>query len=292
MDSLLSNEETGPSLWAEVILPLAVPKNYTYGIPENLVNQAIPGCRVEVTFGRNKKYAGILKATTPEKPSFQTKNILQVIDDEPIVHAEQLKLWEWISQYYMCSEGEVMIAALPTHLKLTSEAILIFNENYGSDFTSLGDEEYLVAEALLIKTQLTLTEVQQITGISHVYPILKKLIDKQVCFIYESLSETYREKKENFVFLNPELTNDDSLNHLMGELEKAPKQLELLLSYLHYSKTEGEVIQSKLLKKSGASSAQLKALEKKNILFIEKRSIDRIPVLPKKSGLNFTQVGS
>ena len=74
----------------------------------------------------------------------------------------------------------------------------------------------------------------------------------------------------------------------MDELARAPKQLEFLLSFLHFSKTEGEVSQANLLKKSGANAAQLKGLVDKNILFIEKRNIDRLPSLPRKMDVQFS----
>lgn len=274
--------------WVEVILPLALPKTYTYSVPEKLVKKLQIGCRVEVVFGKNKKYAGIIKSINQEKPIYETKEILNVIDDEPVVYPKQLQFWKWVSEYYMCSEGEVMAAALPTHLKLSSEDILIYNEEYGDNFSSLDDEEYLLAEALLIKKELKITEVQQVANIIHVYPLIKRLIEKRVCFIWESLTDKYKEKKENFVLLNPEYSSDKKMSALMDDsLTRAPKQMEMLLSFLHLSKTEGEVSQTQLLKKSGASPAQLKGLVDKNILTIQKRNTDRIQSLPKKMEVNF-----
>jgi primosomal protein N' (replication factor Y) len=284
---LFDETATSPSTWVEVILPLAIPKTYTYSVPEKLIKKVEPGCRAEVVFGKNKKYAGIIKSISKEKPAYDTKQILNVIDDEPVIYHEQLQFWKWISEYYMCSEGEVMAAALPTHLKLSSEAILIYNEEYGEDFSALDDEEYLLAEALLIKKELKITEVQQIVNIIHVYPLIKRLIEKRVCFIWESLTDKYKVKKENFILLNPEFSSDEKLSHVMDEMGRAPKQLELLLSFLHLSKTQGEVSQPELLKKSGATAAQLKGLADKNILFIQRRSVDRIQSLPKKMDLNF-----
>jgi primosomal protein N' (replication factor Y) len=284
---LFDETATSPSTWVEVILPLAIPKTYTYSVPEKLIKKVEPGCRAEVVFGKNKKYAGIIKSISKEKPAYDTKQILNVIDDEPVIYHEQLQFWKWISEYYMCSEGEVMAAALPTHLKLSSEAILIYNEEYGEDFSALDDEEYLLAEALLIKKELKITEVQQIVNIIHVYPLIKRLIEKRVCFIWESLTDKYKVKKENFILLNPEFSSDEKLRNVMDEMGRAPKQLELLLSFLHLSKTQGEVSQPELLKKSGATAAQLKGLADKNILFIQRRSVDRIQSLPKKMDLNF-----
>ncbi len=284
----LFNETGSPiKTWVEVILPLAIPKTYTYSVPEKLVGKIKVGSRAEVVFGKNKKYAGIIKSISIEKPPYETKEILNVIDDDPVVYPKQLQLWKWISEYYMCSEGEVMAAALPTHLKLSSETIIIYNEEFGEDFSGLDDEEYLLAEALLIKKELKITEVQQVVNIVHVYPLIKRLIEKKVCFVWESFSEKYKEKKENFILLNPGYSSDEEMNKLMDELGRAPKQLELLLAFLHFSKTEGEVSQTQLLKKSGASAAQLKGLVDKNVLSVVKRSIDRIHSLPKKMEVNF-----
>ena len=272
--------------WVEIILPLAIPKTYTYSVPDLLKDKLQAGCRVEVIFGKNKKYAGIIKSISSIQPPYETKSILSIIDDEPIVYPNQLQLWKWISEYYMCSEGEVMAAALPTHLKLSSETILIYNEEYGEDFSELDNEEYLVAEALLIKKELKLSEVQQVADIIHVYPLIKRLIEKKVCFAWEAFNEKYREKKENFVLLNPEYSNEENLSNLLNNF-KAPKQMELLLSFLHLVKTKGEVSQTELLKKSGATTSQLKALVEKNILITEKRNIDRIRALPKKMEVSF-----
>src|SRR5205085_251788 len=224
------------SLWAEIILPLAIPKTYTYSVPHSLQEKIKEGCRAEVVFGKNKKYAGIVKSFSHQKPAYETKYILNIIDDEPVIYPQQLKLWQWISEYYMCTEGEVMAAALPAHLKLSSETILFFNQEYGDDFSQLDNEEYLVAEALQIKKELRLTEVQQILDVNHVYPVIKKLIDKKVCFIWEAINEKYKDRKENYIILNPDYNNDEKLSDLLNNWNKAPKQLEFLLSYLHLLK--------------------------------------------------------
>src|SRR5215203_4803044 len=264
-------------MYAEIIIPLALPKNYTWEIPEKLLETLRPGCRVEVNLGKSKKYAGIVKLIHNDAPtSFEAKEILNVLDAEPVIQAYQLKFWEWLAKYYMCTEGEVMAAALPAHFKLSRETIIVFNEEYGDDFSGLDNEEYLVDEALLMKHELRLTEVQQILDISHVYPIVNRLIGKKLCFVWESLKQTYHSKKESFVLLNQEYDNEEKLSELLNNWGRAAKQMELLLSYLHLMRAEGEVTKAELLKKSSATDSQLKGLVDKNILRIEKRSIDRL----------------
>ena len=234
------------TLYTQVIIPLALPLNYTWSIPKHWADKAQIGQRVEVQL-RNKKYAGIIKNFSTIKPEkFEPKEILNILDEEPLVHQKQLQLWEWIAQYYMCCEGDVMQAAVPANLKLNSETIVIWNDetevdlNDGSLFT---DSEYIVAQALEIKKELKMSELQQLLDSSNVYPVIKKLIEKKVCYVWEELREKFKVKTETYILLNPRYNNEDALSDLLNNFGKAPKQMELLLSYLHLIKTEGEVVQ-------------------------------------------------
>lgn len=276
-------------MFAEVIIPLAIPKTYTYSIPAEWEAIALPGVRVEVIFGKQKRYAGLIKSVSDKAPDgFIPKPIVQILDAEPILYEKQLKLWNWIANYYMCSEGEVMAAALPTQFKLSSETILIFNDEFGDDFSELDEQEYLVAEGLLLKKELRMDEVQGILDIAHVYPVVKRLLEKKVCIAWESLKEKYRPKKEKFVHLDAAFSSEEALAELLnGWNNKAPKQLELLLAFLHLQKAEGEVRQSELLNKSGASAAQLKSLVDKKILIVSSQSVDRIKLGAKEVDIDF-----
>ncbi len=233
---------SSPVLFVEVIIPLALPKNYTWSVPESLREQVKVGARVEVVLGKNKKYAGVVKRLHTEKPeAFEAKDILNILDAEPVIFEQQLKLWEWIARYYMCSEGEVMAAALPAHFKLSSETTIVYNEEFGEDFSTLDHDEYLVGEALLIKKELKLAEVQQVLDSHRVYPVIKRLIEKKVCFVWEALKETWSPKKETFVILNHKYDNEEELAALLNDdkkLQRAEKQMELLLAYLHLLKTQ------------------------------------------------------
>src|SRR5580765_5443647 len=281
------NESPGGYLYAEVIIPLALPKNYTWQIPAEFETAARLGIRAEVQL-KNKRYSGIIKKITRERPvGFDPKPLLNILDDEPLLFHAQLEFWQWLADYYMCSEGEVMQAAMPANLKLSSETILVWNEEHGEDFSDLNDREYIVAEALTIKKELKLSEVQQLLDASYVYPVVKRLIEKNVCHVWEELKEKYKEKNETYILLHPQYRDEEKLSSLLNS-SRAPKQMELLLSYLHLIKTEGEVTQSSLLKKSNANSAQLKGLLDKNILFSEKRSVNRIRSLPKNIYIDFT----
>jgi primosomal protein N' (replication factor Y) len=273
--------------YAEVIIPSALPQNYTWSVPTHLKEIIQVGSRVEVNLGKRKRYAGIIKSISTKQPPYPTKEILSVLDGEPIVSTLQLKLWEWISNYYMCTEGEVMSASLPAYFKLSSETVLVFNEEFGENFSELDNNEYLIAEALLIKKELVLVEVQQLLDTLNVYPVINSLLKKKVCFAWEALKKNYKPKVENFVLLEEPYKEEAALEQLLNNWSRGPKQMELLLAYLHVSQSEGEVSQVSLLKKSGASAAQLKSLVEKGILKIEKRQVDRIKSMPKKVKIDF-----
>ncbi len=275
-------------LYAEIIIPLALPKNYTWAVPGQFQSAVQPGVRAEVAL-KNKRYAGVVKRIFTTRPeAFNPKPIINILDSEPVVHQQQLNLWQWIANYYMCSEGEVMQAAIPTNLKLSGETIIAWNDERGEDFSDLDDEEYIVAEALSIKKELRMTEVQQLLDASHVYPVIKRLIDKQVCFVWEELKEKYKAKTETYIQLHPVYHSESKLEELLNTWSKSPKQMALLLSFLHLIKTEGEVTQTSLLKKSNATIAQLKGLIDKNVLLAEKRATNRLRTLPKDVTIDFT----
>src|SRR5271154_4490386 len=109
------------TLFVEVILPLAIAKNYTYRVPYEMNSAVMPGKRVVVQFGKSKLYTAIIISIgtlAPEK--YEAKYIIEVLDDRPVVTHEQLIFWQWLAEYYMCNVGEVMNAALPSALKLAS----------------------------------------------------------------------------------------------------------------------------------------------------------------------------
>ena len=264
-------------MFAEIIIPLALPKNYTWSIPESLQEEIIVGMRVEVILGANKRYAGIVKKIIHQKEiGFKTKAILGILDEAPIVFPEQLALWEWMAKYYLCTEGEVMQAAIPSHLKISSESVFVLNESYTPDVHQLSDAEYIISEALEIKKVLNLLEIQKLLDRKSVYPVMNKLIQKGICLVQENMVDKYTIKEETIIHLDPTYKKESNLEVLLNDWTRAPKQLELLLAYLHLLKTEGTVLQKDLLQKSNASHAQLKALIEKGILIAEKRKVDRI----------------
>lgn len=103
--------------YIDVILPLPLEGTFTYSVPESMVAQVRMGVRVLVPLGRSKTYTAMAVRLHSEKPEFETRPIIQVIDAEPVLIEQQLRLWQWISTYYMSPIGDVFKAALPAGLK-------------------------------------------------------------------------------------------------------------------------------------------------------------------------------
>ena len=127
-----------------------------------------------------------------------------------------------------------------------------------------------------LENDITLDEVQKIVQEKSAWKIVNSLIDKKLVSVYENLYENYKPKKENFVFLTDQYQQEDQLKTLFEILEKAPKQLHLLLTYLHLVKTEKNVLQADLLKHANASQPQLKALCEKGVFEVKKLEVDRL----------------
>ncbi len=275
-------------MYAEIIIPLSLPKNYTWMIPPSMESDVMIGMRVEVMLGANKRYAGIIKKISDVKPDgFNPKPIIDILDEEPIVYEHQLKLWEWMAEYYMCSEGEVMQAAIPSHLKISSESIFILQEDANIDIKNLSDSEYIISEALEIKKELSLIEIQKLLNKKSVYPVINKLIQKGICIVQETMRDKFTIKSEIYITLHTDYRTEAALEKLLNNWSRAPKQLDLLLSFLHFQKTEGEVSQKAILTKANASHAQLKALIEKGVLVAEKRKVDRLAVDHSKGDIHF-----
>lgn len=267
-------------LYAEVLLPLPLPGTFTYAVPDEFHDIIEPGKRVEVQFGHNKVYSGLVKRITEEIPSgIKPKAILAVLDDVPIVNGKQYELWDWLSQYYMCYPGEVMNAALPSALKLASESKIVLNSLFIGDPSSLSEREYLIYEALEIRKVITLQDVSSILGVKKIIPLIKTLVEKGIIEIYEDLKDRYIPKRETFIRLSDNYSFEESLQELFVQLEKrSEKQLKVLMTFLHLSRSQKKdrVKQSLLVREAGVAHAVIKAMEKKGIFLVFEEIVSRL----------------
>lgn len=253
------------SVYVDVILPFALEKNYTYAVPDEFMGVLSPGMRVEVPF-RNKTYTGIVAKVHDLQPEGYTpKYVLSLPDHLHVVNKMQLDMWDWMSQYYMCSMGDIMNAALPAPYKLSSETVVVYNPQHGVDLLTLDEKEYLIAEALTMQQELRLLDVQQILRQKTVQPVIKSLIAKGIAFIQEELKESYTVKTEKYVILTPQYRSEEALQKLFESLQKSEKQTNVLMMYYQLSAKEGKVKRSTLLRRSGVTAAVLKTMVKNDI---------------------------
>ncbi len=268
-----------PVKYAVVILPIAVRKTYTYAIPTDWVHLVHFGMRVEVSFGKNKLYAGIVQEVTDEAPEYKTKPILSIIDELPIITENQLSLWEWIAEYYCCTLGEVMNASLPSGLKLMGETKIVLGPFYDEnlDGQGLSDDEYMVAEALTIQNELKISDVKKILNKKTIYPVIKQMLDKQIIFLFEELQEKFKAKTISCVRLQePYLSDNVLLSDAFDLVKRAAKQQEALLALIQLGKGVDFVRKQEIEDRTGADHAVIKALEKKGIVEIYKREVSRL----------------
>lgn len=273
------------TLFVDVVLPLAVDRLFTYRVPLELNDLVKKGVRVIVPFGKTKFQTGIILEVHENPPKdYQVKYLESVLDDQPIVLSKQIAFWGWLSDYYMCTLGEVMNAALPGNFKLASDTKIALHPDFDTDVTVLNDQEFLLIEALEVQQTLDLIEVASILDKKNVHPFIKKLIDKRVVISVEELKWKYSPKHATFIRLSTDFDNEAGLKQILDELqqkERQVKQFEALMYLLQLqNKQEKYVLKSDIIK-AGATESALKSLEKKGVVCFESIEISRLKALNK-----------
>lgn len=260
----------------DVIIPLSVPNKFTYRVPKELNNDVEVGKRVIVQFGKTKFYTAIIYSVHHNPPKdYSAKYIESVIDENPIIKLKQLELWDWMVQYYVCNPGDVLNAALPSGLKLTSTSHLTLHPDFNPeeiDYHRFTDKEHLIIEALVNQSMISFEDASSVLGVKTIQPTISSLIKKQAIVVYEEIKDKYKPKLVSYIGLSADLQkNQEKLKNALDELErKAFKQAELLLYMLNALKTDEEAKQLNLIKKSTIlkqfDTSLIKALVKKNYL--------------------------
>ena len=241
--------------FVDVILPLALPRLYTYSVPEEYEGMVETGKRVVVQFGKKKLYSAIVHDVHDRAPEkYQTKDILQVIDDEPLVVQSQIRFWEWMAEYYMCTLGEVMKAALPSALKMESETFVCKGENID---LALSENEEIILNHLTDDKRVSIQDLLSALDLPNPMGVIKSLLDKQVITINESIESIYKPKTETYIGLHSSVKTEDDINTLFEELKRAQAQQKLLLAFLSLTTPKQPVFSTKILKKELIEKAQV-----------------------------------
>ncbi|MBD5370086.1 MAG: primosomal protein N' [Bacteroides sp.] len=280
------------SAYAEVILPLPLYSTFTYAIPQEMAEDTRVGSRVLVQFGRRKFYTGIVAAIHADAPEgYEVKPLTALLDPTPIVRYPQLKLWQWMADYYLCSPGDVYKAAVPAGLKPESETYLSLNPDYDLDelFSGLNEREAEIIRIMTSEKKITLQEIEKRSGIKNAPAILRPLMEGNVVEVSETVVERYRPKIERMVRLTVPRDDQDALHALFDLVSRSRRQEQALVAYLDLSKWLNpmaklqEVRRQALLDKAGITPGILKAMQDKGIFEVYKKSINRFQDMPEST---------
>ena len=250
----------------EVIIPLSLPKTFTYRVSENEFEFVKKGMRIAVPFGKNKIYTAVVIDLHQNEPKlYEAKEIHQILDEKPIVTEFQINHWFWIASYYMCTIGDVYRGALPSALLLESETIISQNKETFVDETSFTDDEFLIYEALQHQSSLKVQNIIDILNKKTVLPVIQKLINKNIISLQEEIQEEYKPKLVKYIRLHEQYNKEENLITLLDGL-KSEKRKNLVLQYFQLQAQERKPISVKQLTESAQTSAAIiKGLVEKGI---------------------------
>lgn len=225
--------------------------------------------RVLVSFRGKKIYTGIVFELHSEEPeTFVPKEIINILDDFPILPPEQLLFWKWLSEYYLSNLGEIYRFSFPGSLKLESETYLKLKPNIQVDFENLDVNEIYLIQALEVRQLVNLSEIEAFIPKKEIVKTIKSLIDLQYIEVDEKISEKYKAKEVAYIKLNEEVLKNSQLPEILLSLKRSPKQQELFLTLLeqHTENPDKLLKKSTLLEDGNFAHAQLKSLIEKDLV--------------------------
>ncbi|MCY1492951.1 Primosomal protein N' [compost metagenome] len=253
--------------FVEVILPLSLSKTFTYKVSEAEYNYIKKGMRIAVPFGKSKIYTALAIELHQNEPTlYEAKEIHQILDESPLMTEIQIAHWQWIASYYMCAIGDVYRGAMPSAFLLESETIISQKQDAVVDELQLTDEEFLIYDALQHQSSLKVQDIIAIVGKKNVFPIIQKLIDRNILVLQEEVIELYKPKLTRYIRLHQDYAVEENLVALLDNLKNAKKQKDILLSYFQLNASQKKPISVKqLVENSKVSSTVVKTLVDKNI---------------------------
>ncbi|MEL5894624.1 primosomal protein N' [Bacteroides sp. GD17] len=269
--------------FVDVILPLPLHSCFTYSLPAEWADEVQIGCRVVVPFGRKKYYTAIVRNVHYSAPTeYEVKEVSAVLDAAPILLPRQFKFWEWLADYYLCTQGDVYKAALPSGLKLESETMVEYNPDFVSE-TRLPEREQQILYLLSADPEQCVTKLEKDSGIKNILAVIKSLLDREAIFVKEEMRRTYKPKTETRVRLTSAARNERRLHFFFDELQRrAPKQLDLLMKYIELSGclsatgTVKEVSKAELLKRAAATPGVFNGLVERGVFEVYQQEIGRL----------------
>lgn len=275
--------------YVDIILPLAVGQAYTYSVPTHLLTQVSVGALVVAPLGRSKYYSGVVVRLHHDAPpaDISIKDILEVNTSICLTSA-QIQLWMWMAEYYMCSPGEVMKAALPTGLKVESETLIELHEDFTAP-TSLTPREQQIWAAIPLDKSIKISQLQRSVKGASIMPHIRALLAKGAIKVGENLARQYRPLYETIYSLHTDYQNEDALDALFTELQRTTRLREALLAFLQLCDASTafntqnmqllrDVTKSEFMQQPACTPYALNALVSKGILVKKKHKVNRIKI--------------
>ncbi|MFN7489185.1 MAG: primosomal protein N' [Chryseotalea sp.] len=231
MENLFNKDELK---FADILLPLPLDALFTYRVPTDLLAHVHIGMRVIVPFGERKITTGvIIQLHQQANPAYEAKYIADVLDEKPSITPQQIELLFWIADYYACTPGEVLQAALPSGLKLSSESYVQIHLEFSFESSrfEFSAREEIILEKVKDKAA-SIPELSSLLNIKNISPIVNGLIKKEAIVLVESIEEKYKPKLEKRIRFTENYLLAENLELLFKRLNKKPKQEEVLLAYL------------------------------------------------------------
>lgn len=279
--------------YVDVIVPLPVAGQYTYSVPADLEDKVKAGCRIVVPFGSKKFYTAIVTSVHQNAPeTYETKDLVEVLDTSPVLLKRQYDFWKWLADYYLCTLGDVYKAALPSGMKLESETLVVSNPEFEAD-KPLPEKEQRILDLLSDDSEQCITQLEKASGIKNLLPVIKSLLEKEAIRVKEELKRSYKPRVEVRVRLTEGMQAEETVHRLFDTLARAPKQLALLMKYIELSGWSGEkknpkeVSRKALLDATGATNSVFNGLVEKHIFETYTFEIGRLSEGPVETvGLN------
>ncbi len=258
--------------FAEVILPFHLKGSFTYAVPEAMLDTIAPGKRVLVSFGKAHLYTGVVHELHDRSPEFRAKQIMEILDEEPLFGEQERLLWGWIASYYLCSLGEVFQAACPSGLKFSSNTMLSLLPSLPDSPNSLGKTNQSLVNYLLQNGDTKVSKLSKEIGVKSLARSIKELKATGFIHSYEKLQRSYTKKTEKIIRIEPDKIDLNLIN------SRARKQRETI-EFLVNEHMQGVRVWRKkdLEKKLKIGSAVIKSLAEKSLIDLSEEKISRIP---------------
>lgn len=278
--------------FAEILLPINLDGSFTYSVPENFRDNIEIGNRVLVNFGKNKLYTGIVYSLHNNIPNFETKDIINILEDEVFIKKEQFQFIKWISDYYCCSLGDALNATLPDILIPSSKSKIFYNSDF-DEAVKLNDNETTICSFIATKKETTIDEIINNCKIKNPINILKKLESLNIISISQKITKEYKERRKKIVFFDKNIIAEQ-ISEFENIAKKRGKQfqiLEVLIKNCEDINSDSCCVNlNKILSECETTHESIKSLAKKNFLKIEEVPESRLEDYSEKKDFDKTVI--